>query len=95
MASGLGVNRGKRKNAERNLILLKRGSRINMPEFIVELKKFIDYDKSNSKIFINYFIEDSKILIKVALKNDVFNNDNDIIIENFDISNKIFLTNIP
>jgi len=55
----------------------------------------MDFDKSNSKIFINYFIEDSKILIKVALKNDVFNNDNDIIIENFDISNKIFLTNIP
>ncbi|MFW9948402.1 MAG: hypothetical protein ACFFDX_16365 [Candidatus Odinarchaeota archaeon] len=59
------------------------------------MKKFIDYDKSNSKIFINYFIEDSKTLVKVPLKNDVIDKDYDIRIENFDISNKIYLTDIP
>ncbi|MFX1409351.1 MAG: hypothetical protein ACFFA6_03300 [Promethearchaeota archaeon] len=58
------------------------------------MKIFIDFDKANSKISINYFLEDSKIVIKVPLK-DKDNDKNDkIIMGKFDIANKIYLTHI-
>ena len=54
----------------------------------------MDFDKSNSKIFINYFVEDFKIAIKIPLKDEHIDKNNEIIFDKFDISNKIFLANI-
>lgn len=54
----------------------------------------MDLDKTTSKIFINYFMEETKIVIKIPLKNDEENKNNNLIVDKFDFSNKIFLTNI-
>ncbi len=58
------------------------------------LKVFIEYDKSTSEIFINHFIEDFKIELKIPLKSKKSNEKPHIILDKFDISNKIFLTNV-
>ncbi|MFX1364018.1 MAG: hypothetical protein ACFFCE_14700 [Promethearchaeota archaeon] len=58
------------------------------------LKTFIDFDKSKSKIYINYYIEDFKIDIKIPIKFKEFDGESNIILETFDISNKTFLTNV-
>ncbi len=54
----------------------------------------MELDKTKSKIFIDYFMEDFKILVKVPLKKDDKRDDNNLIVDKFDISNKIYLTHI-
>ncbi len=54
----------------------------------------MELDKTKSKIFIDYFMEDFKILVKVPLKKDDKRDDNSLIVDKFDISNKIYLTHI-
>lgn len=54
----------------------------------------MELDKAKSKIFIDYFMEDFKILVKVPLKKDDGRGDNSLIVDKFDISNKIYLTHI-
>ncbi|MFX1502553.1 MAG: hypothetical protein ACFFDH_16445 [Promethearchaeota archaeon] len=58
------------------------------------LKIFIDFDKLKSKIYINYYIEDFKIDIKIPIKFKEFDKESNFTLEKFDISNKIFLTNV-
>jgi hypothetical protein len=54
----------------------------------------MDLDKAQSRIFVNYYLEDFKILVKVPMKKKEDKEDNNIIIDKFDISNKIYLTQI-
>ena len=55
---------------------------------------FIDFDKSSTKIFVNYFIEDFKTEIKIPLKNDNVDTNGIIVLDKLDFSNKIFLASI-
>lgn len=59
-----------------------------------KLKMFIDFDKSSTKIFVNYFIEDFKTEIKIPLKNDNVDTNGIIVLDKLDFSNKIFLASI-
>jgi len=62
---------------------------------MLESKIFMDYDKTNSMFYINYFIEDTKALIKFPMKRVNDNNEENCIISNkFDFSNKIYLIDI-
>ena len=61
---------------------------------MLKFKIFIDLDKSNSKIFINYFVEDFKILIKIPLDIEEKKDDSSLIVDKFDISNKVYLTHV-
>jgi hypothetical protein len=61
---------------------------------VLKFKIFIDLDKSNSKIFINYYLEDFKILIKIPLEIEGEKDDSSLAVEKFDISNKIYLTDV-
>ncbi len=54
----------------------------------------MELDKTKSKIFIDYFMEDFKILVKVPLKKDDERDDNSLVVDKFDISDKIYLTHI-
>lgn len=54
----------------------------------------MELDKAKLELFIDYFLDDLKILIKVPLKKDNERNDYNIIIDKFNISNKIYLTQI-
>ncbi|MFX1380097.1 MAG: hypothetical protein ACFFA4_13500 [Promethearchaeota archaeon] len=54
----------------------------------------MDFDKPKSTIFINYFMEEEKIVIKIPIaKNGEMDNMN-IILNKFDISDKIYLIDI-
>lgn len=55
---------------------------------------FIDLDKSRVELYINYYLEDFKVLIKEPLKKDDEKNVNNIIFDKFDISNKIYIAPI-
>ncbi|MFW9880445.1 MAG: hypothetical protein ACFFG0_45835 [Candidatus Thorarchaeota archaeon] len=57
------------------------------------IKMFIDYDKSNKKFYFNYYIEDNHYVLKVPMEklNEL---DHAILIENFDLSKYIYLTNV-
>ena len=57
------------------------------------IKIFIDFDKSNKKIYFNYYIEDNHKVLKVPLEK-INKLDQAILIENFDLSKYIFLTNV-
>ena len=61
---------------------------------MLKFKIFIDLDKANSKVFINYYIEDFKILIKIPLDKEEKKENSRVIIDKFDISNKVYLTHI-
>lgn len=61
---------------------------------MLKFKIFIDLDKANSKVFINYFDEDFKILIKIPLDKEEKKENSRVIIDKFDISNKVYLTHI-
>ncbi|MFX1555052.1 MAG: hypothetical protein ACFFBV_14090 [Promethearchaeota archaeon] len=54
----------------------------------------MDFDKSNSKININYFIEDFRIQIKTPLKSEDNDENSIIVLNRVDFSNTIFLTSI-
>ncbi|MDX1798839.1 MAG: hypothetical protein R3255_09340, partial [Candidatus Lokiarchaeia archaeon] len=56
-----------------------------------KLKMFIDLDKSRVQFYINYYLEDFKVLIKVPLKEDDEKDVSNIIFDKFDISNKIYI----
>ncbi len=58
------------------------------------IKIFLDLDKTNLKIFINYFVEDFKVLIKIPLEKDDEKENTNLVVDKFDISNKIYLTPI-
>ncbi|MFW9902244.1 MAG: hypothetical protein ACFFDY_13340 [Candidatus Thorarchaeota archaeon] len=60
----------------------------------IDLKMFVDFDKSSKKICINYFIEEFKIEIKTPLKSKDTDTNSLIILKKLDFSNKIFLTSI-
>lgn len=53
---------------------------------------FLDFDKISSQIFINYFLDEYKVLIKTPLNPK--KNRNSLILGQFDISNKVYLTQI-
>jgi hypothetical protein len=61
---------------------------------VSNIKIFIDLDKTKLKIFINYFMEDSKTLIKIPLEKDNEREDYTFIVDKFDISDRIYLTHI-
>lgn len=52
---------------------------------------FIDLDKSRVELYINYYLEDFKVLIKVPLKKNDEKDVNSVIFDKFDISNKIYI----
>ncbi|MFX1567788.1 MAG: hypothetical protein ACFFCV_05405 [Promethearchaeota archaeon] len=60
----------------------------------IDLKMFVDFDKSIKSIFINYFIEEFKIEIKTPIKNKDTETESIIILKKLDFSNKIFLASI-
>ncbi|MFW9825291.1 MAG: hypothetical protein ACFFE4_20280 [Candidatus Thorarchaeota archaeon] len=60
----------------------------------LQLKVFMDFDKSNSKIFVDYFVEDFKIEIKTPLKTEDKDKSSVILLNRLDFSNSIFLASI-
>lgn len=57
------------------------------------IKMFIDFDKTNKKIYFNYYIEDNHYVLKVPLEK-INELDQAILIENFDLSKYIYLINV-
>ena len=54
----------------------------------------MDFDKSNSKLSINYFLEDFRIQIKIPLKSEDIDENSIILLNRVDFSNKIYLASI-
>ena len=57
------------------------------------LKKYIDFDKINKKIYDNYFLDEFKIVLKVPIVLDG-NQDAEIKIDNFNIAKYSYLAKI-
>ncbi len=57
------------------------------------LKKYIDFDKTNNQIYDNYFIDEFKIVLKVPIVLGG-NQDAEIKIDNFNITEYNYLTKI-
>ena len=57
------------------------------------LKKYIDFDKTNKIIYGNYFLDEFKIVLKVPIVLDG-NQDAEIKIDNFNITEYNYLTKI-
>ncbi|MFX1573659.1 MAG: hypothetical protein ACFFB0_12990 [Promethearchaeota archaeon] len=61
---------------------------------VLESKIFMDYDKSKSNFYINYFIEDTKTVVEMPIKKANMNEEDCIISSKFDLSNKVYLIDI-
>ncbi|MFW9987060.1 MAG: hypothetical protein ACFFC3_00190 [Candidatus Odinarchaeota archaeon] len=57
------------------------------------IKMFIDFDKNNKKIYFSYYLEDNHYVLKVPLEKTT-DSDQVILIDNFNLSDYIYLTNI-
>ena len=57
------------------------------------IKMFIDFDKKKKKIYFNYYLEDNHYVLKVPLEK-VIDSDQAILIDNFNLSDYIYLINI-
>ncbi len=55
------------------------------------MKKYIDFDKIEKQVYINYFLEDYKINLKIPLE-EVKNQDRLMKIDNFRLDHNVFLT---
>ncbi|MFX1397277.1 MAG: hypothetical protein ACFFAS_09565 [Promethearchaeota archaeon] len=55
------------------------------------MKKYIDFDKLDEKVYINYFLEDYKLSIKVPLE-DLNHPEDKIKIAKFQINHSVYLT---
>ena len=54
----------------------------------------MDFDKSDSRFFLNYFLEEPNIVVKLPLKENNEDYMNSTRLSRFDISNKVYLTQI-
>ena len=54
----------------------------------------MDFDKLDSKFSLNYFLEENNVVVKIPLKESNDRYINSIILSRFDISNKVYLTQI-
>jgi hypothetical protein len=54
----------------------------------------MDFDKAKLNVFINYFLEDSKIVVRIPLKKSEKKIMQTVILGRFNLSNKIYLTKI-
>ncbi len=54
------------------------------------MKMFIDFDKEDQIIYTNYYFEDSKKVLKIAIGNEK-ESDSNLKISDFDLSNYIYL----
>ncbi|MFX1532144.1 MAG: hypothetical protein ACFFBC_13595 [Promethearchaeota archaeon] len=58
------------------------------------MKTFIEFDKSNAKFFIDYYIEEYKIYLKIPIEIEDIALDRIIILNKLDFSNRILLASI-
>ena len=54
----------------------------------------MDFDKSESKFFLNYFLEENNVVVKIPLKESNEGYNNSFALSRFNISNKVYLTQI-
>ncbi|HEC37738.1 hypothetical protein LCGC14_0576460 [marine sediment metagenome] len=55
------------------------------------LKKFLDFDKNDKTFYVNYYLDEFKVVLKESLsKEDLFSCDS--IIDRFDLEKYIYLT---
>ncbi len=50
------------------------------------MKKFIDFEKQSKKLYTNYYIDEYNLIIKVPI-----NEEDDVIIEKFHLSKRVYL----
>ncbi|MFW9942397.1 MAG: hypothetical protein ACFFFT_15270 [Candidatus Thorarchaeota archaeon] len=58
------------------------------------MKTFIEFDKSNAKFFIDYYIEEYKIYLRIPIEIEDIALDRIIILNKLDFSNRILLVSI-
>jgi len=51
---------------------------------------FIEFDKKNHIFYINYYLEDCKVVLKIAIDNDE-ESDSNLKIEKFDLKKYVYL----
>lgn len=50
------------------------------------MKEFIDFEKDSEQLYINYYLDEYNITVK-----DPVNDSNEVVIEKFDLSKRIYL----
>ncbi len=58
---------------------------------VVQTKMYMDFNKLEKKIYINYYLEDIKLSIKIPI-NKSYKKDTELKIEKFEFTNYIYLT---
>jgi len=58
---------------------------------VIQMKMYIDFNKLEKKIYINYYLEEIKLSIKIPINNSNIKNI-ELKIEKFDFTNYIYLT---
>jgi len=54
------------------------------------MNMFIEFDKKNHIFYINYYLEDCKVVLKIAIDNDE-ESDSNLKIEKFDLKKYVYL----
>jgi len=58
---------------------------------VVQTKMYMDFNKLEKKIYINYYLEDIKLSIKIPI-NKSYKKDTELKIEKFEFTNYTYLT---
>ena len=58
---------------------------------VVQTKMYMDFNKLEKEIYINYYLEDIKLSIKIPI-NKSYKKDTELKIEKFKFTNYIYLT---
>lgn len=63
-------------------------------EDATDLKMFIEFDKSKAKFFINYYLEEFRIELKIPLQNKDIDSNRIDCLNKIDFSDTVFLVSI-